>query len=649
MTSRGSVAGPYGFDNYTTSLFTALSQRGGQVSLPMLVEAMLHYPSDELRACLVRAHASQLTPVSHRQSQPVGRTLSKYCTDMVQQAAEGKLHHAIGRDSEVERVMLILARETKNNPVLVGDAGTGKTAIAEELAVRLSEGRVPNALSQLRLFSLNFAAIRACPDALGVMEAIINEAKGNPNIVVFIDEIHMLIGSGTSANADIANMLKPPMARGEVKIMGATTVDEYKIIEADPAFERRFQRVQVNEPDRESAVKIVEGAKGKYEQHHSVVIPSNVCRAAVTLSTRYIPSRRLPDKAFDLLDEAAAKLKLRGGRRTLEENDLKQVITAWTGIPVDDMDEDGLQRMANIEEELHSSVVGQDKAVKAVADAIRRSRMGLSDPNRPTASFLFLGTTGTGKTELCKALAGFLFHDTNKMVRIDMTEYQSEHSVARLFGAPPGYIGYEQGGQLTEAVRRTPYSVVLFDEIEKAHPKVFETLLQVLDDGRMTDGQGREVNFKNTIIVMTSNLGHEVILRSLLGGRPTDEQVEYCTEQVMQLLKRRMAPEFLNRIDKVVMFLPLSKQDVAKIAQIVLRKELKMMAGRGMIMRLGNGVADYIADHCYEPEYGGRPVKRAVTTLVTDPLVEALTTGRLNKERPILISIQNEKIAFLYG
>ena len=644
MVGRRSNEGRFGFSTEVQRLFIdATRSYNGQVPLMLLVELMLTHPEYGLMQRLKRMQPARRGAMSVN----VGEGMQKYCSDMLKQAAEGKLHHAIGRDNEVERVLLILARSSKNNPVLVGESGTGKTAIAEELAIRLHEGRVPANLAQLKLFCLDFPTIKSTPDPLGVMKSIVKEASSNPNIVLFIDEIHMLIGSGCCNNTDIANMLKPPMARGEIKILGATTNDEYKIIEKDPAFERRFQKVIVDEPDQESAIKIVEGAKQRYEKYHSVSIPPEVCKAAVILSTRYITTHKLPDKAFDLIDEAAAKLRMSNkSRHILEVNDLKKVVTERTGIPVTDLSGNEIERLKLIEEELQSMVVGQDRAIKVVADAIRRSRMGFCDSSRPIASFLFLGTTGTGKTELCKAVAKFLFHDPDMIIRIDMSEYQQEYSVSRLFGAPPGYIGYEQGGQLTEAVRRKPFSVVLFDEIEKAHSKVFESLLQVLDDGRMTDGQGKVVNFKNTLIVMTSNLGQDYILGSLLGQSIQSQSIERCTQVVMQQLKQRVAPEFVNRIDNIVMFLPLSKTELAKIAQINILKEKKRLAEKGINITYNPSVIDYIVKQGYEPEYGGRPIKRAITNHVINPLTSALIDGIIDKTHLINITVINNKIVF---
>ena len=571
---------------------------------------------------------------------------------MLELAATGKIGHAIGRDDEVMRVLLILARNTKNNPVLVGEPGTGKTAIAEELAMRLYEGNVPEDLADLKLYSLDFTSIKSLPDSIGVMKAILDEAIADQKLVLFIDEIHMLISSCSCSDNDIANLLKPAMARGEINIFGATTIDEYKKIEKDPAFERRFQRVIVDEPDIESAIKIIDGSKAKFENYHSVQIPFEVSKAAVTLSDRYITNRKLPDKAFDLIDEAAANLRIQNSdRRVLNVNDLMKVVTDWTGIPVEEMDENEAQRLQNIETELRASVVGQDKAVKMVSDAIRRNRMGFSDASRPIGSFLFLGTTGTGKTELCKAVAKFLFRDSDMMVRIDMSEYQQEHSVARLFGAPPGYVGYEQGGQLTEAVRRKPFSVVLFDEIEKAHPKIFETLLQVLDDGRMTDGQGKVVDFKNTIIVMTSNMGQQHILATLCyNTQPvTEEDVEVCKSHVLNELKRRVAPEFVNRIDNIVMFHPLTKEDVAKIAVLQINKEVKKLDERGIHVQVDQSAIDFVVDRGYIPEYGGRPIKRAIVDNIINPLTSALLSSSLNRNSTIYVNVMNNQINFTNG
>ena len=646
--------GGVGFERNVIEAFINSSQRNGQVTIQSLISTLLSMEDRTLRQCLVvipqtspQFGESEQNCRTRVESTPTGATIMEYCIDMVELAARGRYHHAIGRDKEIERVLKILARSTKNNPVLVGEPGTGKTAIAEELALKINSGQIPVSLSGLKLFNLDFTAIKTQPDAVGILKAILDEAIEDPNLILFIDEIHMLISNNSGSDNDIANLLKPAMARGEIKLFGATTIEEYKRIEKDPAFERRFQKVIVDEPDANSAIKIVEGAKRKFEEYHGVTIPSEVCKAAVNLSARYIPSRKLPDKAFDLLDEAAANKRISDSTdRILTVNDLAMVVTAWTGIPVEELNENETQRLQNIEQELHASVVGQDRAVKVVADAIRRSRMGFGDPNKPIGSFLFLGTTGTGKTELCKALAKFLFKDKEKMVRIDMSEYQQEHSSARLIGAPPGYVGYDQGGQLTEAVRQKPYSVVLFDEVEKAHPKIFEVLYQLLDDGRLTDGQGRVVDFKNTIIVMTSNLGERHILASLCGRPITERDIDQCTKNIKQQLRLIMPDAFINRIDNTVMFLPLSKNDVIKIAEINLKKEIKKLDDKGLTIVMDAAVTPFVAEHGYNPEFGGRPVKRAITELIINPLTSQIVDGTLDKTRPIYINVSCNKINF---
>lgn len=639
-------------------VFEKSSAQSGPVEISTIVNELLNSDSSTLDSYLIKSssHVTAAIPTSgivryyQEDDSTTKETIKKFCVNMRELAANGKLNHAIGRDEEVKRVFQILARSTKNNPVLVGDPGTGKTAIAEEMAIRLLNGQVPPDLAELKLYSLDFSSIKSLPDAVGVMKSILEEATNDPSLVLFIDEIHMLISTCNCSDNDIANLLKPAMARGEIKIFGATTLDEYKRIEKDPAFERRFQKVIVDEPDIESAIKILKGAKAKYEAYHNVSISDEVCKSAVNLSARYITNRRLPDKAIDLIDEAAANLRIEGGqRREMVVNDIMKVVTAWTGIPVDDMNANDTERLQNIEQELHASVVGQNKAVKAVSDAIRRSRMGFGDADRPIGSFLFLGTTGTGKTELCKAIAKFLFNDPNQMVRIDMSEYLEKHSAHRLFGPPPGYVGYEQGGQLTEAVYRKPFSVVLFDEIDKAHPNIYETLLQVLDDGRMTDGQGKTVNFKNTIIVMTSNMGQQNILSTLCGRQASDEEIERCTYNVMQQLRQRVAPEFINRIDNIVMFMPLSIDDVAKIAEMNLKKEQKKLQDKDVSIIIEPPVVRFIVEHGYQPEYGARHVKRAITDYIINPLTTEMVNGTVDRNRPICISVSNNKIILKNG
>lgn len=576
-----------------------------------------------------------------------GDKVKEYCQNMLRLAQEGKIKHAIGREDEIRSVLLTLSRHEKNNPILVGEAGTGKTAIAEELAFKLLNGDVPPNLSDLKLYSLDFNMVKAQNDSVGIMRTILDEARADPNLVLFIDEIHMLISNCSCSDNDIANLLKPAMSRGDIKILGATTNDEYKQIEKDPAFERRFQKVIVNEPDVESAIQILEGSKLKYENHYGIIIASEICKAAVELSVRYVTTRKLPDKAFDLIDEASAQVLMEGsGRRYVEINDLKKIVTAWTGIPIKDMDENEMQRLQNIEQELHSSVIGQDRAVKQVADVIRRSRMGFNDTTRPIGSFLFLGTTGTGKTELCKVIAQFLFGDSGMMVRMDMSEYQEKHSISRLIGAPPGYIGYDSGGQLTEAIRRKPYQVILFDEIEKAHPDVFNTLLPVLDEGRLTDGQGRIVNFRNTLIVMTSNVGQQEILATLCGRQYSDSDIEICTDHVMKQIRTRLSPEFINRIDNIVMFLPLNREEIVQIAELNIKKEQRKLREKGIEILYESEVVDYIAARGYQPEFGGRPVKRSIIEYIINPLTSALVDKIVTKSLPINISVNNNKICF---
>lgn len=627
----------------------------GTISIEAITEKLLIIGDSTLQRCLVIQQTINTENIGRQNNNmnteaPTGATIRKYCIDMVELANKGKYHHAIGREKEVDRVLKIIARSTKNNPVLVGDPGTGKTAIAEEIALKISEGQIPNELSKLKLFSLDFTALKSKQDSLDILKKIIDEANDDPNLILFIDEIHMLISNSSCSDNDVINLLKPAMARGNIKIFGATTIAEYKRIEKDAAFERRFQKVIVDEPDIESSIQIIEGTKKKFEEYHEISIPSDVSKAAVTLSTRYLPSRKLPDKAFDLIDEAAANLRIdNSDRKILNVNDLRKVVTAWTGIPIEELDEGGMQKLQNIENVLHSYVIGQDRAIKLVADAIRRSRMGLSDPNKPIGNFLFLGTTGTGKTELCKAIAQFLFNDSEKMVRIDMSEFQQEHSSARLIGAPPGYVGYDQGGQLTEAVRQKPYSVILFDEIEKAHPKIFELLYQLLDDGRLTDGKGNLVNFKNTIIVMTSNLGESQILSSLCGRQVTEDDIQNCTNDILQHLRTRIPDAFLNRIDNTVMFLPLSKSNVTEIAELNLKKELKKLQEKGISVELSSDIKDYIANVGYEPEYGGRPIKRAITNYFINPLTTSIVNGILDKNQKIFAYIENNKINFTHN
>ena len=698
--------------------------------------------------------------------------LRKYGMNLVKQADEGSIDKAIGRDEEIRRILQILSRRSKNNPVLVGQPGTGKTAILEGLAYRILRGDLPQEMQGMKLYSLSISSMIAGASMQGEFEErlkkVIKEAESDPSIVLFIDEIHLLMGAGRSGGAmDAANILKPELARGVLKVIGATTLDEYrKYIEQDKAFERRFQKVNVEEPDAETAITMLRGGKTLLENHHHIKILDEAVVAAVRLSQRYITDRFLPDKAKDLLDEAASSMRIdlssaphdlemlnrqiqnkemeresvrqdgtsdeslsqldeeianlreqanilnakwrnerqllttlqnyreqlqrieanRDAARSqgryseavnmdrqvqsikrmidtltagasdrrecllkvaLDETDIMKVVTAWTGIPMSNLTQDENEKLLHIESALHGAVVGQDAAVKAVANVIRRNRMGLSDAGKPIGTFLFLGTTGVGKTELCKALAEYLFNSRDMIVRIDMSEYQQEHSVTRLFGAPPSYVGYEDGGQLTEAVRHKPYSVVLFDEIEKAHRKVFETLLQVLDDGRMTDGKGRVVDFKNTIIIMTSNMGQSEILENLTGRNTTPELVERTKELVVQQLKQIVVPEFINRIDEIVMFQPLNLNDIKKIVKLQLEGLTKKLKTNNNIdITFDSSVIDILAEKGYVPEYGGRPVKRAINQLVVDALSMKMLTSSIDKTRNIRVYGQDGGICF---
>lgn len=685
--------------------------------------------------------------------------LAKYAKNLVEQARAGRLDPVIGRDDEIRRVLQILSRRTKNNPVLIGEPGTGKTAIAEGLAERIVRGDVPENLKNKQIMNLDMGALVAGAMYKGEFEerlkSVINEAAGSDgNIILFIDEIHTLVGAGGGEGAmDAANILKPALARGELRAIGATTLNEYqKFFEKDKALERRFQKVMVDEPDELSAISILRGLKERYENHHKVRIQDEACIAAVKLSERYISDRFLPDKAIDLMDEAAAKLRMehdsvpeeldeisrklkqmeierraignedhaqldkdiaelkekekqlrdkwegerklvnriqdnkqkienlkieaeraeregdygkvaeirygklqelekdietikdqlktaQGGdamvREEVTADDIAEVVSKWTGIPVTRMLKSEKEKLLHLEEELHKRVVGQEDAISAVSDAVRRSRAGLQDPKRPIASFIFLGTTGVGKTELAKALAEFLFNDESMMTRIDMSEYQEKFSVTRLIGAPPGYVGYDEGGQLTEAVRRKPYSVVLLDEIEKAHPDVFNILLQVLDDGRLTDNKGRTVNFKNTIIIMTSNLGSHLIREGIAEGNGNIP--DKVKAEVMGMLKQTIRPELLNRIDETIMFEPLNKQQITDVVRLQVNAVTKMLAEQGITLSLTDHAIEQLADLGFDPEYGARPVKRAIQQHLLNDLSRKILAGEVDSAKPIVI------------
>lgn len=702
--------------------------------------------------------------------------LKKYAINLCERAQQGKLDPVIGRDDEIRRVLQILSRRTKNNPILIGESGTGKTAIVEGLAQRIVRGDVPENLRQKQVYSLDMGALIAGAKYQGEFEerlkAVINEiTSSNGEIILFIDEIHTLVGAGKSGGAmDAANILKPALARGELRSIGATTLDEYqKYFEQDKALERRFQVVMVDEPDEESAIAILRGLKEKYENHHKVRIKDDAIIAAVQLSQRYISDRFLPDKAIDLVDEAAAKLRIemdsvpeeldettrkiaqleieraaikrdgdaqhvaqvekeiaelkdkendykakwksekelinriqqnkidieqlnfeaeraeRDGdyarvaeiryslikqkeddnkaiqeqlksmqgetamiKEEVDSDDIADVVSRWTGIPVSRMLQSEKDKLLHLEEELHKRVVGQNEAISAISDAVRRSRAGLNDPRKPIGSFIFLGTTGVGKTELAKALADYMFNDENMMTRIDMSEYQEKFSVSRLIGPPPGYVGYDEGGQLTEAVRRKPYSVVLFDEIEKAHPDVFNILLQVLDDGRLTDNKGRTVNFKNTIIIMTSNLGSQIIRERFehLNAQNRAEVIEKTQNEVFNLLKAQMRPEFLNRIDEIIMFTPLDENEIAQIVRLQVSAVAKMLSKNGITLEATDAAVAFLAKAGYDPEFGARPVKRVIQNMVLNKLSKDIIAQNIDREKPIVIDCVGDELVF---
>ena len=714
--------------------------------------------------------------VTSQSAEDTYQALSKYAVNLNERARNGKLDPVIGRDEEIRRVLQILSRRTKNNPILIGEPGTGKTAIAEGIAHRIVRGDVPENLKSKEIYSLDMGALIAGAKYKGEFEerlkSVVNEVvKAEGEIILFIDEIHTLVGAGKSEGAmDAANILKPALARGELRAIGATTLDEYqKYFEKDKALERRFQTVMVNEPTESDSISILRGLKEKYENHHKVRIKDEAIIAAVQLSSRYITDRFLPDKAIDLMDEAAAKLRMevnsvpeeldeimrrikqleiereairrendkpkeeilskqiedlredetvmkarwqsekelinqiqqnnidiedakfqaekaeregdygkvaelrygkikekeaeieqlkhqlhetQGGKAMIKEEvdaeDIADVVSRWTGIPVRKMLQSEREKLLHLEEELHKRVVGQEEAITAVADAVRRNRAGLSDPKRPVGSFIFLGTTGVGKTELAKALADYLFDDENMMTRIDMSEYQEKFSATRLIGAPPGYVGYDEGGQLTEAIRRKPYSVVLFDEIEKAHPDVFNILLQVLDDGRLTDNKGRVVNFKNTIIIMTSNMGSNLIRENFekITDKNRDEIVENTKSLVLNLLKQTIRPEFLNRIDDIIMFAPLKQDEIAQIVRIQLNGVRKMLAENGIVLEYTDEAVQSIAEAGYDPEFGARPVKRVIQRKVLNQLSKDILSARVDKSKPIVIDSIDDHVYF---
>ena len=782
---------PY-FSNESNQVLTKAdeitSKNGDQyVTVEAIFEALLSVNSeaskllkdagatvDALRAAV--AELRQGRKANSQSAEDQYNALSKYAINLCERAKQGKLDPVIGRDDEIRRVLQILSRRTKNNPILIGEPGTGKTAIVEGLAQRIVRGDVPENLADKQVYSLDMGALIAGAKYQGEFEerlkAVISEITSSQgNIILFIDEIHTLVGAGKSNGAmDAANILKPALARGELRSIGATTLDEYqKYFEQDKALERRFQVVMIDEPDEESAISILRGLKERYENHHKVRIKDDAIIAAVQLSQRYISDRFLPDKAIDLVDEAAAKLRIemdsvpeeldeisrkiaqleieraaikrdgdaqhiaqvdkeianlkdvesnykakwssekelinriqqnkidieqlnfeaeraeRDGnyarvaeiryslikqktdenaalqsqlksmqgslamiKEEVDADDIAEVVSRWTGIPVNRMQQSEKEKLLHLEEELHKRVIGQQEAISAISDAVRRSRAGLNDPRKPIGSFIFMGTTGVGKTELAKALAEYMFNDENMITRIDMSEYQEKFSVTRLIGSPPGYVGYDEGGQLTEAVRRKPYSVVLFDEIEKAHPEVFNILLQVLDDGRLTDNKGRTVNFKNTIIIMTSNLGSQVIRERFETLTPENraEVIENTRNEVFALLKTQMRPEFLNRIDDIIMFTPLDCDEIGQIVRLQVNGVAKMLAKNGIDFRATDAAIAFIAKAGYNPEFGARPVKRVIQNLVLNRLSKDIIAQKIDRTKPIIIDLEGEDLVF---
>ena len=752
-------------------IILALFSEGSDAS-QMLKDAGM--TEKELRAAIDELRKGNR--VTSQSAEDTYDSLSKYAINLNERARSGKLDPVIGRDEEIRRVLQILSRRTKNNPILIGEPGVGKTAIAEGLAHRIVRGDVPENLKSKQIFSLDMGALIAGAKYKGEFEerlkAVVNEVtKSDGQIILFIDEIHTLVGAGKSDGAmDAANILKPALARGELRAIGATTLDEYqKYFEKDKALERRFQTVMVDEPDEADTISILRGLKEKYENHHKIRIKDDAIIAAVQLSSRYITDRFLPDKAIDRMDEAAARLRMqvdsvpesldevsrriaqleiereaikreddqpkleqlsreiadlkedekkqkarwqsekelidriqqnridieslkyeadraeregdygkvaeiRYGRiKTKEEEnadiqrqlhemqgasamikeevdseDIADVVSRWTGIPVSKMLQSEREKLLHLEDELHKRVVGQDEAIRAIADAVRRSRAGLQDPKRPIGSFIFLGTTGVGKTELAKALAEYLFDDENMMTRIDMSEYQEKFSATRLVGAPPGYVGYDEGGQLTEAIRRKPYSVVLFDEIEKAHPDVFNVLLQVLDDGRLTDNKGRTVNFKNTIIIMTSNMGSSLI-RDRFEQLTDDNRERVVAEtksEVLDLLKKTIRPEFLNRIDEIIMFTPLTEQEIRQIVGLQLKGIERMAAANGIALQFSDAAVAYLAEKGYDPQFGARPVKRAIQELVLNELSKQILSGKIDRGHAVKVDFREGQLVF---
>lgn len=593
-------------------------------------------------------------------SQPVSgtETVSKYTRDLTLLASSGKLDPVIGRDKELRRVMQILCRKTKNNPCLIGEPGVGKTALVEALAERITSGNVPAFLKDRRLLALDLASVVAGTKYRGEfeerMKTILDELYAHPEILLFIDEFHTLIGAGgAEGSLDAANILKPALSRGEVQIIGATTLDEYKKhIEKDAALKRRFQSVLVEAPDEEETLAILHGRKGLFERHHGVTIKEEALQSAVALSKRYITDRTWPEKALDLIDEACAGARLAAANPdtiSVTKEDIAGTVSLWTGIPLEQLSKEEEVRLLDLEGDLHKRVIGQEEAISALAKAIRRSRVGLKDPRRPIGSFLFLGPTGVGKTELTKALTASLFGDEASLIRIDMSEYMEKHSVSKIIGSPPGYVGFEEGGQLSEKVRRHPYSVILFDEIEKAHPDVFHILLQILDEGRLTDAQGKTIDFKNTIIIMTSNAGAERIVepKALGFSAENNEAADYkrMKDHVMEEVRRLFRPEFINRIDEIIVFHSLSRDDISRILDLQLKDiEKRLSETHRLSIRLTEEARNYLISKGYQPKYGARPLKRLLQSEIEDRLAEEILRGSVQDSDTVTISVKDGRI-----
>lgn len=700
----------------TEHLLLALVREGEGVAARILKDANIDFEK-------IRGQIMQMVQEEGGESQstPRGKSntpnLDQFGTDLTELAREGKLDPVIGRDKEIERVVQILSRRTKNNPVLIGEPGVGKTAIAEGLAQRIVEGNIPELLKGKRVVTLDLSGMVAGAKYRGEFEerlkSVMEEIKQAKDVILFIDEMHTIIGAGAAEGAiDASNILKPALARGEIQAIGATTLDEYqKHVEKDAALERRFLPVMVGEPTVEETIQILHGLRDRYEAHHKVRITDEAIEAAATLSDRYITDRFLPDKAIDLIDEAASRVRLKSytappdlknlekkledlrkekeeavanqnfekaaqlrdeerkvrdeieaekekwkktqaaGNQMVGEQEIAEIISNWTGIPVVKLTEEESERLLKMEETLHRRVIGQDEAINAVSRAIRRARVGLKDPKRPVGSFMFLGPTGVGKTELCKALAEVLFGDEDYMIRIDMSEYMERHAVSRLIGSPPGYVGYDEGGQLTEQVRRRPYSVILFDEIEKAHPDVFNILLQILEDGRLTDGKGRVVDFRNTVIVMTSNVGaHTIRKQKTLGFAPVqdtiDSEYEKMKENIMEELKKTFRPEFINRVDEIIVFHALEEEHLRKIVPLMLENAIKRLAQKDIHLTISDAAKDFMVKEGFDTVYGARPLRRAIQRAVEDNLSEEILAGRIKVGDKVLIDVENDKLVF---